>query len=843
MIINKNLFKTKKLYLLFGFFAILLFSDNVIAQTANTPWPMFRQNPQHTGLRGSGLSNEPEFPKVKFKIDTGPGFITDVTSSPSINDDGIIFVGSLAKDFFAIDPESGKIVATFTTGNSITSSPAIGEDGRIYIGSWDGTLYVLRFDKDSGFSLINFHQARTENFGHLEGIIGDASVGGTISGASISVGGFSTTSDNNGNFTLLNVPKGNQTVIVSSGGKDCDNIFTVDICGFQRTQSTGIINLHNFTSIGETGIGVCPESSETLVCSLDENRAFVSIDDIVNIDPGLIENGINSSPLIGFNNWVYWGSINNRFYGWDVDQGRVWNKDIGGQIISSPVQSTQDGTVYVITLNGELHAFNPDFSVAFPSLEIGGQVKSSPAVGIDGTLYFGSLNDTFYAVQPDNTLKWTFSTGGQIVSSPAIDENGIIYFGSKDGNLYAIEDLGVDSPNLKWSKFVGSEIAGSSPSIGNDGVIYIGVSGEFPKVIAVNKNGDIEWCFSTENGMNSTPTIGEDGTIYISSVDGKVYGLENDSQGNNSIGTDSLFSVSGTIVDENSVPVKDVAINISFVVNENEKISCGNTLFDSDGVSDSNGKFVFNDVPEGNYNISFAHKNFEDVVFENVKVDNNLEVDGNGETVKVENNVPVKNVSPVKLKLLDSEDVSAGRVISITGITMEKDSGTCIPLKVQFKSIINPPIADVDYLWNFDDGETSTEKSPVHDFSEVKTFNVTLKITEKLTFETATNKIDVNVTEGPCVRFEPMEKKAKVNSVVNFRDLTVTSDGRVPDIREWEFSSNLSLSGLSRRNTSKEVNPSHKFRRTGVHTVKLFISQQDGSDGFAFGTITVVRDF
>jgi len=47
---------------------------------------------------------------------------------------------------------------------------------------------------------------------------------------------------------------------------------------------------------------------------------------------------------------------------------------------------------------------------------------------------------------PDGSLKWKFGTGDWVRSSPAIGEDGTIYVGSNDGYLYAINPVGT----LKW---------------------------------------------------------------------------------------------------------------------------------------------------------------------------------------------------------------------------------------------------------------------------------------------------------------------------------------------------------------------------------------------------------
>ncbi|MEE8190573.1 MAG: PQQ-binding-like beta-propeller repeat protein, partial [Candidatus Scalindua sediminis] len=58
----------------------------------------------------------------------------------------------------------------------------------------------------------------------------------------------------------------------------------------------------------------------------------------------------------------------------------------------------------------------------------------------DGNVYFGSWDKKLYALNPDGMLKWSFTTGGAIKSSPAIGLDRTIYFGSSDGNFYAVGD-------------------------------------------------------------------------------------------------------------------------------------------------------------------------------------------------------------------------------------------------------------------------------------------------------------------------------------------------------------------------------------------------------------------
>jgi outer membrane protein assembly factor BamB len=67
-------------------------------------------------------------------------------------------------------------------------------------------------------------------------------------------------------------------------------------------------------------------------------------------------------------------------------------------------------------------------------------VQSSPAIGSDGTVYVGSVDNKLYAINGKSGVKlWEFKTGWSVTSSPAIGSDGTVYFGSKDSKLYAIK--------------------------------------------------------------------------------------------------------------------------------------------------------------------------------------------------------------------------------------------------------------------------------------------------------------------------------------------------------------------------------------------------------------------
>jgi outer membrane protein assembly factor BamB len=69
-----------------------------------------------------------------------------------------------------------------------------------------------------------------------------------------------------------------------------------------------------------------------------------------------------------------------------------------------------------------------------------------------------------------------------------------------------------------------SSIGGSSPSIGSNGVLYLGIGSD---LIAITPSGNQLWNFSTNGVVESSPAIGSNGTIYVGSDDGNLYAISN----------------------------------------------------------------------------------------------------------------------------------------------------------------------------------------------------------------------------------------------------------------------------------------------------------------------------
>lgn len=185
---------------------------------------------------------------------------------------------------------------------------------------------------------------------------------------------------------------------------------------------------------------------------------------------------------------------------------------------TSSMDSQFTGAEFTLTLT--------DSTWEFPTHD---QITSSPAVGSDGTIYFGAGSDktrdtAIYAVNTNGTQKWRYAVGaeGIIGASPAIGSDGTVYIGSMDSSLYAIDG---STGARKWSYAASSPIY-AAPAIATNGTIYFR---DDLKLYALSSSGALKWSYTINtpdtDGTYCSPVVGVDGTVYIGNTAGKLYAL------------------------------------------------------------------------------------------------------------------------------------------------------------------------------------------------------------------------------------------------------------------------------------------------------------------------------
>ncbi len=162
------------------------------------------------------------------------------------------------------------------------------------------------------------------------------------------------------------------------------------------------------------------------------------------------------------------------------------------------------------------------------------QIRHSIAIGPDGTVYLGSLNNNLYALNPqDGSVQWQFAAGNDIRTPPTIGADGTVYFGSYDKNIYAVSPPtdGSQSGVAKWSHYTNVFLGDlNSVSIAADGSLYFGSRDK--SLYALDPDtGEVKWSYPTGGVILDAPAISPGGTIYFGSADDYIYAIDPPSDG------------------------------------------------------------------------------------------------------------------------------------------------------------------------------------------------------------------------------------------------------------------------------------------------------------------------
>lgn len=196
-----------------------------------------------------------------------------------------------------------------------------------------------------------------------------------------------------------------------------------------------------------------------------------------------------------------------------------WGGDASGTM--NPIIVLMDGNKSVIAS----FSFSPGM-LKWQSESLSAQ--SSPAIGLDGTIYIASIVEKVYALDSaTGQTKWKVP-GNDFWSDPAIGEDGTVYVAAPyranlrpgAGAVYALDGL---TGRRKWTSQMGDRVI-SSPALGADGTVYVG-SGDGKLYALEGATGRKRWDYATGDGVCGSPAIGGDGTVYVGS-DHRVHALD-----------------------------------------------------------------------------------------------------------------------------------------------------------------------------------------------------------------------------------------------------------------------------------------------------------------------------
>ncbi len=158
-----------------------------------------------------------------------------------------------------------------------------------------------------------------------------------------------------------------------------------------------------------------------------------------------------------------------------------------------------------------------------------------------------------------------------------------------------------------------------------------------------------------------------------------------------------------------------------------------------------------------------------------------------------------------------------------------------VPLDVSFTgSSSTDDVAVVSYSWDFDDGNTSNLPDPMHTFTAIGTYTVTLTVADVAGLEDSQTVV-ITVTEVPnqaptaIASATPLSGNAPLD--VSFAGSSSTDDVAVVSY-SWDFDDG---------NTSTLPDPMHTFTAVGTYTVTLTVADVAGLEDSQTVTITVTE--
>jgi outer membrane protein assembly factor BamB len=372
---------------------------------ANSPWPMYQHDPQHTGR--SSLNGIASSPKLVWETKLGPDLNPATEAGLAVAPDGTIYV-AFGDHLFALDPSNGAINWNITKGFT-WSSPAVTADGTLYYGS-DQKLFALNPDGSEKW--------KTAPFGNYPSIITAAPVIDADGNVYVSYFGIHSY-DSNGDFRWDYNPT------------DSNNAPTIGPDGY--VYLAGDASMH----------------------VLDRNGSLLKT--LPFYDAGM--------PVIAADGTVYATTYYAAIEAVDPQGEHKWSfapvedGEVNDFLLLPALGP--DGTIYTATkINSELgnsiylYAVNPDgslrwkYKIPLTSKDYDG-IHNSLIVDKSGRVFACAGDGYCYAFSPDGALLWKYmTTEGKDGSTMIISADGTMILCGGDGVVRALSS-GTESTQLK----------------------------------------------------------------------------------------------------------------------------------------------------------------------------------------------------------------------------------------------------------------------------------------------------------------------------------------------------------------------------------------------------------
>lgn len=729
---------------------------------SDSPWPMFGGNPQHTGL--SQYETKTNNGRLQWQVEYDDYF----TTSPIIGKDGELYVGNSDGNLYAFS-SNGTLIWKYYIGGQVFSTPALDSTGTIYLGSYNGYIYAINPDgsekwkfktEDSISSSPAIDSKNNIVIGSYDHNLYSINSEGDLNWKYNTDNNITSSPaiDHDGNIYIIS---DNNLTALSSDGIEKWN-YNSDNYSIRTTITIDYQNTIYITCGQDRFTGFCIEA-----ISSEGNKKWTFSPTFVRIDScyGVVKPSIDSEGIIYAGFHGLWGTDSyTELFAIYPNGSEKWNTILSYAMYGSASISS-DGTIHVITafsLNSITTDGNEQWSTSISSSH------STPIIGPDGILYFiDNLGGLFaygekfdirdIEINYEYSIEWKYIEDG---STDFGDETGYLNMNILSESHTQME-INYDYSLPNWQGFFSSyptNTSGTFQSIDNKQVIrfydYVDWYGEsmvktqgtypntyqqYADIENIEHDGDIWHWKATLTYTGQGSSSGEYEVDYWYDVASKIITHE---KGHYEY-SGSAETYTGETTTWDNEHDWEYKLIVEEPPNQNPTVSINADKTSGNTPLTINFKAVATD-PEGDY-LSYDWDFDDGSTSQEKEISHTFDDPGEYNVeLTVYDDSGGYNTSTIKIIATANSDDDSENQPPAVYRNADILSGNP-PLTVKFTSDAEDSDGYVvSYHWDFDDGETSDEKSPTHTFKNTGFYYVTLTVTDDKG-ATTVEQIDITV--------------------------------------------------------------------------------------------------
>ncbi|RMG54993.1 MAG: PKD domain-containing protein, partial [Bacteroidetes bacterium] len=195
---------------------------------------------------------------------------------------------------------------------------------------------------------------------------------------------------------------------------------------------------------------------------------------------------------------------------------------------------------------------------------------------------------------------------------------------------------------------------------------------------------------------------------------------------------------------------------------------------------------------------------------------------GNGDTSLVQHpsyTYTLAGVYPLSLTVTDDNGCTDSHTLNVEAYELPvanfvaTDTVGCAPISITFTDLSTGPVAMTNWLWNFGDGNTSTQKNPTHTYTADGTYTVTLTATDAHGCSHTLTRTNYIRLTHPTAAFTYTPVNGCPGTAVTFTDASTSTHALSGWL--WDFGDGT---------VSTQANPTHTYHLPGLYTVSLTVT-------------------